>query len=623
MYRQKRSLVWKYFEKKDTNTAMCLLCKREYKNAGNTSNLHEHLKRKHFTVLEANRERDQEAAESIDIDEPVIPGTVIQDITPVASTSNAYLRAQNADLPTTAQRPQVHLRQLTLRTISNDLSQTKIMKLNNLVVAMICKDLQTLSIVEDKGFIEFVKELEPRYQLPTRRTLGRSILPQVYADTKNKILQNLQETTYVSITTDIWSNLNTQSFLTVTSHYILQDKLYTNVLATSVLDERHTIEYITSIIQDTLTEFNIADKTVAVVTDNAANMIGAVRSLGYLHLPCAAHTLNLVVNDSISAIPDIVSTLKTCRSIVTHFKTSVTAADKLRAIQAQMELQHLKLKQDIHTRWNSSLIMLERLFALRVPLSAAVVSLPKFPRSSETLNEEQWKMIEDVIPLLKPIEYITTDLSAEKYSTASKIVPLITGIQNAIENITPTTRSGHLLKINLLNNIDIRFDYIETNKITRAATILDPRFKTAVFQNNINAQTAKTAIHSEIKTLLNVMNNENRVINRQQDEESPDQNSGFWNFYLNKVSHLTRQCSTPLESAENITKQYLELPYENIKSNPIEFWKTHRHTMPELKKISEKYLCTPATSVPSERIFSKAGQIVKEEIHKLLRRNAP
>ena len=361
MYRQKRSLVWKYFEKKTPTTAMCFLCKKEYKNAGNTSNLYEHLKRKHFTALEANRERDEEAAELIDSDAPVIPGTVIQDITPVASTSNAHLRAQNADLPTTVRRPQVHLRQLTFRTISNELPQTKIMKLNSLVVAMICKDLQTLSIVEDKGSIEFVKVLEPRYELPTRRTLGRTILPQVYADTKIKILQNLEQTNYVTITTDIWSNLNTQSFLTVTSHYILQNNLYSNVLATIVLDESHTIEYITRIIRGTLIEFNIADKTVAVVTDNAPNMIGAVRSLGYLHLPCTAHTLHLVVNDSISAIPDIVSTLKTCRFIVTHFKTSVTAADKLREIQTQMNLQHLKLKQDIHTRWNSSVIMLERL----------------------------------------------------------------------------------------------------------------------------------------------------------------------------------------------------------------------------------------------------------------------
>ena len=117
------------------------------------------------------------------------------------------------------------------------------------------------------------------------------------------------------------------------------------------------------------------------------------------------------------------------------------------------------------------------------------------------------------------------------------------------------------------------------------------------------------------------MHNENRVSNPEQDEESQDQNTGFWNFYLNKVSHLTRHSSTPSERAENITKQYLELPYEDIKIKPIEFWKTHGHTMPELKKISEKYLCTPATSVPSERIFSKAGQIMSERRNRLSTKN--
>lgn len=87
------------------------------------------------------------------------------------------------------------------------------------------------------------------------------------------------------------------------------------------------------------------------------------------------------------------------------------------------------------------------------------------------------------------------------------------------------------------------------------------------------------------------------------------------------MSHLTRHDSTPVQTAENITRQYLELPYENIKSNPVEFWKTNGHTMPELKKISEKYLCAPATSVPSEKIFSKAGQIMSERRNRLSTKN--
>ncbi|XP_076296265.1 E3 SUMO-protein ligase ZBED1-like [Lasioglossum baleicum] len=617
MYRQKRSIVWQYFVKKSPTSATCLLCKRDYKSAHNTTNLHEHLKRKHFTILQANQNPNGEVAEMIDGDDT--PATLTQEVRPVASTSNATDTSQNADVPTnTMQNRQINFRQLTLRTVANELPQSKILKLHNLAVAMVCKDLQTLSMVEDKGFIEFVRELEPRYQLPNRRTLGRTILPKVYANVKSRILENLKQTEHVSITTDIWTNLHTQSFLTITGHYFLHNKLHSNVLATSVLKENHTNEHISFKVQKTLTEFNIKEKIVAVVTDNAANMRSAVRRLGYLHLPCTAHTLNLVVNDSVTAIPEIASLLKTCRSLITHFKSSVTAADKLRDFQTQMGLNTLKLKQDIHTRWNSSLIMLERLLAVKIPLCATVASLMNCPTSP---NAQQWKTIQDIIPLLKPIEYVSSELGGEKYVTASTIMPLITGLQNAIDKIKPQTIPGYALKCNIMNNLEIRFNYIHTNKIITISTIADPRFKTAVFRNNTDIQTATETVISELTPLITAeTNSETRSV---QAEETEQETEGFWDFHVHKVSHLTRRCSdsSPSASAASTMKQYLDMPYENIKSDPVTFWGIHGQTIPTLKKIFEKYLCVPATSVPSERIFSKAGQIMSDRRNRLSPKN--
>ena len=48
-------------------------------------------------------------------------------------------------------------------------------------------------------------------------------------------------------------------------------------------------------------ECNITEKVVAAVTDNAANIAAAVRLNGWRHVPCFAHTLNLVVQNSLSA----------------------------------------------------------------------------------------------------------------------------------------------------------------------------------------------------------------------------------------------------------------------------------------------------------------------------------
>jgi len=47
-----------------------------------------------------------------------------------------------------------------------------------------------------------------------------------------------------------------------------------------------------------------------------------------------------------------------------------------------------------------------------------------------------------------------------------------------------------------------------------------------------------------------------------------------------------------------------------IDSNPLTFWQQNTHLYPNLSKVARKYLCIPATSTPSERLFSSAGFIV-------------
>lgn len=94
--------------------------------------------------------------------------------------------------------------------------------------------------------------------------------------------------------------------------------------------------------------------------------------------------------------------------MVGHFKHSVFASTKLKEIQNQMSLPEFKIKQDVITRWNSSLIMLERLIQINAPLSAAVTFLPRAP---DILTALEWELISDCLPLLKPFEIMTVELS--------------------------------------------------------------------------------------------------------------------------------------------------------------------------------------------------------------------
>lgn len=50
MSSKSKSRVWDYYKKTNEKFAKCSLCKREFKLSGNTTNLIDHMKRKHNEV---------------------------------------------------------------------------------------------------------------------------------------------------------------------------------------------------------------------------------------------------------------------------------------------------------------------------------------------------------------------------------------------------------------------------------------------------------------------------------------------------------------------------------------------------------------------------------------------
>lgn len=80
-------------------------------------------------------------------------------------------------------------------------------------------------------------------------------------------------------------------------------------------------------------EWGIADKIQAVVKDNGANMVATERKAGWARYPCFAHTLNLVVKDSIKALPDLLHIQQRYSAIVAFFHHSTRGAERLKDIQ--------------------------------------------------------------------------------------------------------------------------------------------------------------------------------------------------------------------------------------------------------------------------------------------------
>ena len=79
-------------------------------------------------------------------------------------------------------------------------------------------------------------------------------------------------------------------------------------------------------------------------------------------------------------------------------------------------------------------------------------------------------------------------------------------------------------------------------------------------------------------------------------------------------SNVSNQETVPVVTlearAEKKLSNYLEQSCIDTDSNPLLWWKHNCICFPLLAVIARKYLCIPATSVPSEHVFSKGGIIV-------------
>ena len=73
------------------------------------------------------------------------------------------------------------------------------------------------------------------------------------------------------------------------------------------------------------------------------------------------------------------------------------------------------------------------------------------------------------------------------------------------------------------------------------------------------------------------------------------------------------QKKTTTERAEEEIATYRKVPAIPLSQNPLTWWQVHAEDFPLLAGLAKQYLCIPGTSVPSERVFSTAGDIVSAQ----------
>lgn len=96
--------------------------------------------------------------------------------------------------------------------------------------------------------------------------------------------------------------------------------------------------------------------------------------------------------------------------------------------------------------------------------------------------------------------------------------------------------------------------------------------------------------------------------------------SDVWSLFDAKVTESHSIKTTQSECLVEL-RQYLQTKVLDHKHDPMAWWLENNRQYRRLYVLARKYLCVPATSVPSERLFSKAGELISAKRNRLKDKN--
>ncbi|KAM4018541.1 deformed epidermal autoregulatory factor 1 homolog isoform 2-T2 [Anomaloglossus baeobatrachus] len=576
---RKRSDIWIHFKSVNNMKAECNICKRQISfRAGSTTNLLRHMRMLHPTIWSQEKRQGSSNVTPLVAEHEVgvgasTSGTVSPEVSTASTTSLAPMNLQ----------PVATIESSMTQFMNESMTPLKQASLDEELTAMIARDFQPLSIVEDNGFRKLISSLNPIYVIPSRKTISQTVLPRMYNRERDSLQERIKSASAVCLTTDCWTSRTTTAFISVTCHYIENYKMVSSLLECVELCESHTADNLAEELLRIAKNWQIESKVICCVTDNAANITKAIKILNWAHNPCLAHTINLIVRDSMKVM---MPTLDKVKSIVEFFHRSTIATEKLKSTQRQMSMPELKLKQDCETRWNSTYYMLKRVLESKdaIIYTLAIISAPV-----ETLNQEEWKEVGEACAVLEPFEQVTVEISAERYVTSSKMLILCRGLQRVTSQRqtdgTVTTSKVTELATSLIASMDRRFQKMEYNILLSESTILDPRFKKLAFNDSRAVDEALKRITAAAANCS--FSGETALSGDQGSEatslEVDQQESSVWRLFDERATGDTAR-RNPTAAAIIEVRGYVEEPLIQRSEDPLTWWQSKASIYPRLNK---------------------------------------
>jgi hypothetical protein len=334
------------------------------------------------------------------------------------------------------------------------------------------------------------------------------------------------------------------------------------------------------------------------------------------------------------------------RTMAKYVKNSPKAKEKLLQFGGSSSNRDtITVLLDVRTRWNSALDMLMSMMKLKAAFVTFLYHLGTSDGKKEfnrkvlpSISEEEWIFIEGLCLILTPFKNVTSYLSGDKYPTFTRALPLLrqlkTFLTSADEDLFSKTSSckpiaEYVKRYEDLCHFQVTLQKLKACCVTLLSTFrqrfvglsievlwvtfLDPRSRKMKHLTKNEYDIAKTKLIDEIINLTEISDSEEIVVNDTCSDKVDDPFFGCSMFDSPTQLSSTQDTddhekellrAAVLREVENYLDPQL---YVRPTDSPLVWWREHRFQFPRIAVVARKWLSVPASSTPSERVFSHCG----------------
>lgn len=546
------------------------------------------------------------------------------------------------------------------------------------VMEWLVRDLRPMSTVNSAAFRALCALFGA--EVPHSRNLTRTYLPRLYEACKVHIINTISASkATVSYTTDAWTDKhNTRSYMTLSANVVLDWKLTTFCLATRHMKEAHTADnlvvWLKAVMRDFKVDVGAKDACLGATTDNASNMKAAIAQIGHFHMPCIAHTLNLIVKEALAQ--DVVADfMQRMRRMVKYFHKSpiaaavledaanaheVTIRQRCAEVYPEGNPKRMKLptrlKKMVDTRWLSAQETLTRIYQLFPAILTSVQKLCSKPGhtvpdevqalslSDETTIKSIRTALTDVMQAMKEVQeqrlpalgpallslfFVYGALSQKAHTARGLEKRICTYIRNAMaERFWSTAsafRTAQSVSDLVLGPSRWRHSISSALDVALVAAAIDPRCRTALL-TELKANTAfalpdvpGSAHADRAKAYITVLLQHAAIDSTPAEEQQVgviEEEQLAEGVAPDRATWWRKKVKREglVPTVVDQINAYLVAPLSDqqvdIGTDPLEFWREHATRWPHLSNIAARFLVIMPSSAEAERTFSTSGDVL-------------